>query len=546
MKLTTSVAVVQARTSSSRLPGKVLLPLSGLPMSVLAALRAGNTGRAVILATSCEQSDDALAEVAIQHGLRCYRGSLSSPLERIVGSLSDYPGDTIVFRLTADNVFPDGELLDELQRDFIERKLSYLCCNGVASGLPYGLSAEVFWLRDLRWALSVAEQEADHEHVTPLLRRRFGERYFDRYLSLGWGMGRCTVDCFDDYLMVQRAFIGIADPINASWKSLCQNLLADHESTHLERPVAELVLGTAQLGLQYGINNCSGMPSEDEGKKIIRSAIRHGVAYIDTARAYGCSEQVVCAALSSGWSGRAMVITKLSPLSELDQAVESPSIEAVVRASVFESCQKLGMARLDILMVHRAAHIYAWQGRVWAELLRLVDEGVIGQLGASVQYPEELEQVLSNRAVDYVQLPMNLLDWRWDALTPRIEQVKTERGLIVHVRSALLQGLLVSEEPSLWRRAHVVEPDGVVEWMNGCVQAFRREGLVDLCFAYARGVSWVDGVCVGMETYQQFIENARLFQNEPLQASDILQVCKTRPVVEALTLDPAAWHRGDQ
>ncbi|WP_312447949.1 aldo/keto reductase [Stutzerimonas nitrititolerans] len=546
MKLTTSVAVVQARTSSSRLPGKVLLPLSGLPMSVLAALRAGNTGRAVILATSCEQSDDALAEVAIQHGLRCYRGSLSSPLERIVGSLSDYPGDTIVFRLTADNVFPDGELLDELQREFIERQMSYLCCNGVASGLPYGLSAEVFWLRDLRWALSVAEQEADHEHVTPLLRRRFGERYFDRYVSLGWGMGRCTVDCFDDYLMVQRAFFGIADPIKVGWKKLCQNLLADSECPRFERPVTKLVLGTVQLGLPYGINNSSGKPSLDEGRKIIRSAIRHGVAYIDTARAYGCSEQVVCAALSSGWAGRATVITKLSSLPELDQAVESPAIEPAVRASVFESCQKLGMARLDVLMVHRAAHIYAWHGRVWAELLRLVDEGVIGQLGASVQCPEELEQVLNNRAVDYVQLPMNLLDWRWDALTPRIEQAKAERGLIVHVRSALLQGLLVSEEPSLWRRAHVVESEGLVEWMNGCVQAFRRESLVDLCFAYARGVSWVDGVCVGMETYQQFSENARLFQNKPLQASDIRQVCKTRPVVEALTLDPAAWHRGDQ
>ncbi|NQD81433.1 hypothetical protein HP436_14750, partial [Pseudomonas sp. CrR14] len=451
-----SVVVVQARTSSSRLPGKVLLPLSGFPMAVLAALRAGNTGRPVILATSSEESDDVLAQVAVQHGLSCHRGSLKSPLERIVGSLGDYPDDTIVFRLTADNVFPDGQLLDELQGEFIEQNLSYLCCNGVASGLPYGLSAEVIWLRDLRWALSVAEQVADHEHVTPLLRRRFGERYFDRYLSLGWGMGRCTVDCFDDYLMVQRAFVGIADPVSADWRHLCQNLFLDSESPHLQRPVAGLVLGTAQLGLQYGINNCSGMPSPDEGKKIIRSAIRHGVVYIDTARAYGCSEQVVCAALSSGWGGRATVITKLSPLSEFDQTSEPAAIEAAVRASVFESCQKLGMARLDVLMVHRAAHIYAWRGRVWAELLRLVDEGVIAQLGASVQCPEELEQVLNSRDVHYVQLPMNLLDWRWDALIQRIEQAKAERGLIVHARSALLQGLLVSAEPSLWHRAHVL------------------------------------------------------------------------------------------
>ncbi|MBS7691508.1 aldo/keto reductase [Pseudomonas lalucatii] len=145
--------------------------------------------------------------------------------------------------------------------------------------------------------------------------------------------------------------------------------------------MSDLVLGTAQLGMQYGINNRSGMPTLDEGRKIIRAAIRHGVAYIDTARAYGLSECVVRAALSAGWRGRARVITKLSPMVELDEASEQSGVESAVRASVFESCQKLGMERLDVLMVHRAQHMHAWGGRVWAELRRLEEEGVIKALG---------------------------------------------------------------------------------------------------------------------------------------------------------------------
>jgi aryl-alcohol dehydrogenase-like predicted oxidoreductase/spore coat polysaccharide biosynthesis protein SpsF (cytidylyltransferase family) len=539
-----SVVVIQARTSSSRLPGKVLLPMGGIPMSVLAALRAANTGIPVILATSSEQSDDALAQIAAQHGLRCHRGSLDSPLERIVGSLADHTDDTIVFRLTADNVFPDGALLDELEQEFIERNLSYLCCNGVASGLPYGLSAEVVWLRDLRWALAVAENNFEHEHVTPRLRHRFGEVYFDRYLSFGWGVGRCTVDCLDDYLLVQRIFAQFADPVAAGWKDLCQRLLSDLDTPRIDRPVSDLILGTVQLGIQYGIRNRSGMPTLDDSRKIIRSAIRHGVTHIDTARAYGLSESAVGAALSSGWEGRAKVITKLSPLVELDENIEQSGVGFAIRASVFESCQKLGMNQLDVLMVHRASHMHAWDGRAWAELRKLETEGVIASLGVSVQSPEELDLALRVSSVRYVQMPFNILDWRWDSLIPLIEQARAERGVKIHVRSALLQGLLASEDVSLWRRAHIDDPSLLVEWLQDCKQRFLRDDLVDLCIAYVRAQPWVDGVCIGMETLEQVADNARLFQSAPLGQAAVQQIRNGRPAVAARTLDPATWHRG--
>ena len=107
-----SVAVLQARTNSSRLPGKVLLPIKGIPLAVLAAKRAANTGRNVIIATSLESSDDGLAALIQSNGLRCFRGSLKNTLDRFVSALSVYDDQDIVFRLTADNVFPDGALLD--------------------------------------------------------------------------------------------------------------------------------------------------------------------------------------------------------------------------------------------------------------------------------------------------------------------------------------------------------------------------------------------------------------------------------------------------
>src|SRR5467141_1165207 len=101
-----SIAILQARTNSSRLPGKVLLPIKGIPLAVLAAKRAANTGRNVLIATSVEPSDDGLAALIQSHGLSCFRGSLESPLDRVVNALFAYQDQTVVFRLTADNVFP--------------------------------------------------------------------------------------------------------------------------------------------------------------------------------------------------------------------------------------------------------------------------------------------------------------------------------------------------------------------------------------------------------------------------------------------------------
>lgn len=171
-----SVVVLQARTNSSRLPGKVLLPIKGEPLAVLAAKRAANTGRQVIVATSTEWSDDGLAALLKGQGLGCFRGSLDDVLGRVVSALAEYDDQTIVFRLTADNIFPDGNLLDVMEADFLARGLDYLCSNGEPSGLPYGMSAEVTRLAHLREASLEASVDFDREHVTPYVIRKFGRK----------------------------------------------------------------------------------------------------------------------------------------------------------------------------------------------------------------------------------------------------------------------------------------------------------------------------------------------------------------------------------
>jgi spore coat polysaccharide biosynthesis protein SpsF len=201
-----SVAVLQARTNSSRLPGKVLLPIKGVPLAVLAAKRAANTGRDIIVATSFEPSDAGLVALIQSHGLRCFRGCLENTLDRVVNALSDYDDQTLVFRLTADNVFPDGALLDEIECEFLAKGHEYLCCNGQPSGLPYGMSVELTRLSHLREAARESSCAFDQEHVTPYIIRKFGSTYFQKYKELKKGHFRCTIDCLDDYIRIQKVF----------------------------------------------------------------------------------------------------------------------------------------------------------------------------------------------------------------------------------------------------------------------------------------------------------------------------------------------------
>jgi len=218
------ICVIQARTNSTRLPAKVLLPLAGYPLVVLAAKRAANNGCNVIVITSHEASDDALCDLLSKNELPFYRGSLDNTLERFINALKEYNDDTIVVRLTADNPVPDGDFINELINEYEENSLSYLCSTGEKTGLPYGLSAEVMKLRMLREAYQQTTDAYDLEHVTPFIRRKYGDKLFVKYQSLKLGGSRCTIDELQDYLDMAEVFTHLSNPLSESSFNIIKKL----------------------------------------------------------------------------------------------------------------------------------------------------------------------------------------------------------------------------------------------------------------------------------------------------------------------------------
>ena len=516
-----------------------MLHVAGLPMVVLCARRAGNTGRDVILATSNETLDDHLVSIAEECGIKCFRGSLQDPLSRIVAALIDYPDDSLIYRLTADNLLPDGVLLDQMESFFLAGGYEYLTCGGENSGLPYGVSAELMRLAHLREADREAASSFEREHVTPYIRAQFGGAVFDRYRSLQMSHYRSTVDCLDDYLRICRLFELEDDPVGRPFLDLVHKLKGLEGGPETEKSCAKLVLGTAQLGMNYGVANQTGMPESAEATELVRTAITNGVAYIDTARAYGRSEEVVGRALGDGWLERVTLVTKLDPLADCPADAAEDVVGTYVDLSVMKSLWNLEVRSLDFCLLHRVEHLIGWNGAVWRRMQRLREMGLVKELGVSVQSPEELNQCIDLPEVSLVQMPLNLLDHRWGGMIPRIRAAR-ERGVVIHVRSVFLQGLLLTDDPEKWSRA-AVESHSVRSWLHSVVLDTGIDSVAELCVRYACGLEWVDGVVVGVETLPQLHANLRSVSHGGLDEDSRRRIENSRPLLSDMTLNPANW-----
>jgi len=357
-----------------------------------------------------------------------------------------------------------------MEQYFVENNCEYLSSHGEDSGLPFGASVEITKLVHLRMANALAVSDEDCEHVTPYIKRKYGVKVFSKYKFLKMSHYRCTVDYLDDYLNILNIFSDVIDPVKESMLDLVSRLRQRLFQEMPHQVASKLILGTAQLGSEYGIANSLGRPSFSESQTLIRTAINNGVKFLDTARAYGDSEEVIGLSLRDGWLDKVKLITKLDPLKGYSLGGADLEYQALVDSSIFRSCKLLGVNRLDVLMLHRASHISDWGGKIWESLIKLKLSGAIGELGVSVQSPQELLNVLNNNELSYIQMPFNLLDYRWDGAISKILEAKRKRSLNIHIRSTLLQGLLASKISHHWASAHVDNSSDIIDWLEGQVK----------------------------------------------------------------------------
>jgi aryl-alcohol dehydrogenase-like predicted oxidoreductase len=257
-----------------------------------------------------------------------------------------------------------------------------------------------------------------------------------------------------------------------------------------------LVLGTAQFGYAYGIANQSGQVSRDEAAAILDHAWKMGVHTLDTAIAYGESEQRLGEIGIARWR----VISKLPAIPD-----SCADVAGSVQEWVMGSLKRLRIPKLWGLLLHQPHQLLGPQGDALFEaLLAIKDQGIVEKIGVSIYDPGELDALCSRYRLDLVQAPFNVLDRRL-ATSGWLHRLR-QAGIEVHTRSTFLQGLLLmeaSKRPTRFDRWHSlwVEWD---RWLEG--QALTP---LQACMGFVLSHPEIDCVVVGVDSLRHLQEILR-------------------------------------
>lgn len=202
-----NLAILQARVSSSRLPGKVLKPLLGQPMILrqIQRIQRAHLIDRLVLATSVDPSDDPLAELVQCHDIPVHRGPLDDVLARFMGAAQPHRPDWVV-RLTGDCPLTDPEVIDQVIEETLAAGADY-GSNTMAPTYPDGLDVEVVRYGVLATIAEEPRTTAEREHVTLAIHRR-PERFKLHSITRSPDLShfRWTVDNPEDFELVQRVY----------------------------------------------------------------------------------------------------------------------------------------------------------------------------------------------------------------------------------------------------------------------------------------------------------------------------------------------------
>ncbi|MDX2171928.1 MAG: aldo/keto reductase [Bacteroidota bacterium] len=259
--------------------------------------------------------------------------------------------------------------------------------------------------------------------------------------------------------------------------------------------VSRIALGTVQFGLNYGVSNVSGKTDSDEVFKILNTAYKFGIHTLDTAIAYGDSEQVI----------GTISLNEFDIVSKFPTTVKTSKD---LRIALQQSLQNLNTPVLYGYLAHNADSLIH-HPELWQTLLEFKTEKIVKKIGYSLYLPNQLEQLLAlNYLPDIIQVPYSFVDRRFE---PHFKHLKSI-GCEIHARSAFLQGLFFLNPTSL---------DSFFEPIKPLLLQFREifsdnNQIAGFLMNFVLSKVEVDKLIFGVNTEVQLIEN---ISNLQLKAS---------------------------
>ena|SRR3989338_1102702 len=200
------VATIEARMTSTRLPGKVLLPVMGKPMLsyLISRLQMVPSIDEIVLATTTNVADESLVDFANMAGIRYYRGSEENVLSRVIAAAEMAQADVIV-EITGDCPLIDPDIVEQTIRMFKAHHAVYVSNDGIPT-YPMGMNVQVYTLAILKKSAQMTNDPLDQEHVTRHIRHHpeiFPSVCLVAPPSLHWPELGLTLDELADYQLLK-------------------------------------------------------------------------------------------------------------------------------------------------------------------------------------------------------------------------------------------------------------------------------------------------------------------------------------------------------
>ena len=226
-----TVIIVQARMTSTRLPGKVLKKILGKPLleyQVERLWRVKHAGE-IIIATTTNDTDRPIVDLCNRLSVPCFRGPEQDVLARYYGAAREHRAEAVV-RITSDCPLIDPQVVDKVIQFYFDHRLEYdYVSNTLERTYPRGMDTEVFPVKVLNEAFAEATAQPDREHVTPYIYRH-PRRYRLANVAYSEDLShhRWTVDTSEDFELIKRIITALY-PANPRFTLQdCQNWLKEH------------------------------------------------------------------------------------------------------------------------------------------------------------------------------------------------------------------------------------------------------------------------------------------------------------------------------
>ncbi len=287
---------------------------------------------------------------------------------------------------------------------------------------------------------------------------------------------------------------------------------------------SKIILGTVQMGLNYGVNNNIGKISEQESQLILTEAHKAGIRFLDTAEAYGNAHHVIGRYHQVNPESKFQVITKLS----------SNETASDIESKINQYLKDLGVDQLEVLMFHSFGSYKAYQSAI-PVLQRLKDEQRFRYLGVSIYTNVEIETLIEDSNIDVIQLPFNLLDNI--SLRGELLQEAKSRNKIIHTRSVFLQGLFFKDPLDNHKVVQLLK-NQLIQIHNLANE--KNISLIELALGYCLQQQNIDQVILGVDSSEHLKSNieATAYQLDTETIERINNI-KTKNID---SLNPALWN----